>query len=87
MTKYLEIVFIQNEEAETPLKILEEQGENAAMNYLRQWDYGDDNGEIYDRNPGGSGDSVYRKGNYVMTYNTSLGYIGLCKIIDEEEQK
>ena len=87
MTKYLEIVFIQNEEAETPLKILEEQGEDAAMNYLRQWDYSDDDGEIYDRNPGGSGDSAYRKGNYVMTYNTSLGYIGLCKIIDEEEQK
>ena len=87
MTKYMEIVFIQNEEAETPLKILEEQGEDAAMNYLRQWDYSDDDGEIYDRNPGGSGDSAYRKGNYVMTYNTSLGYIGLCKIIDEEEQK
>ena len=87
MKKYMEIVFIQNEEAETPLKILEEQGEDAAMNYLRQWDYGDDDGEFYDRNPGGSGDSAYRKGNYVMTYNTSLGYIGLCKIIDEEEQK
>lgn len=87
MAKYLEIVFIQNEEAETPLKILEEQGEDAAMNYLRQWDYGDEDGEIYDENPGGSSDSVYRKGNYVMTYNTSLGYVGLCKIIDEEEQK
>ena len=87
MKKYMEIVFIQNEEAETPLKILEEQGEDAAMNYLRQWDYGDDDGEIYYRNPGGSGDSAYRKGNFVMSYNTSLGYIGLCKIIDEEEQK
>ena len=81
MQEYLNIVFIQNEEAEEPLNILEEQGEGAALQYLRQWDYGEDDGEAYDENPGGSGDFIYREGNYMMTYNTSLGYIGLCKII------
>lgn len=86
MSKYLNIVFIQNEEAAEPLKILEEQGESAALRYLRQWDYGENDGEIYDENPGGSGDSTYREGNYIMTYNTSLEYIGLCKIIKNTEE-
>lgn len=88
MQKFLNIVFIQNEEAEEPLRILEDQGEGAALRYLRQWDYreddGEDDGEVYDENPGGNGDSVYREGNYILTYNTSLGYIGLCKIMETE---
>ena len=83
-SRTLNIVFIQNEEAEEPLRILEDQGEGAALRYLRQWDYREEEGEVYDENPGGSGDSVYREGNYIMTYNTSLGYIGLCKIMETE---
>ena len=79
MPQFLNIVFIQNEDAAEPLKILEEQGESAALQYLCQWDYAENDGETYDENPRGSGDSVYREGNYIMTYNTSLGYIGLCK--------
>lgn len=86
MSQFLSIVFIQNEEAEESLKILEEYGEAAALRYLRQWDYGESDGEIYDENPGGSGDSVYCEGSYVMTYNTSLEYIGLCKIIENTEE-
>ncbi|OQA82032.1 MAG: hypothetical protein BWY31_03441 [Lentisphaerae bacterium ADurb.Bin242] len=81
MKEYMSIVFIQNEEAEEPLNILEAQGKGAALQYLRQWDYGEDDGETYPENPAGSGDSTYREGNYIMSYNSSMGYIGLCKII------
>ena len=84
MQQFLNIVFIQNEEAEEPLRILEDQGEGAALRYLRQWDYREDEVEVYDENPGGSGDSVYREGNYILTYNTSLCYIELCKIMETE---
>lgn len=87
MTKYQEIVFMQNENAEEALKILNEQGEEAAMNHLKQWDYGENEGEIYEQNPGGSNDHIYRQGDCIMTYNESLGYIGLCRIINEENQK
>ena len=81
---YMEIVFMQGENAEEVLTILEAQGEESAMEFLLQWENGDDNGEIYDQNPGGSCDSVYQRGDYIMTYNLSLGYIGLCKIINGE---
>ena len=84
MQQFLNIVFLQNEEAAKPLKILKEQGEAAALQFLCQWDYAEDDGEVYEENPGGNGDSVYREGNYIMTYNTSLGYIGLCKIMGTE---
>ena len=84
MAHYEEIVFIEHEEAAEPLAILEEQGEEAAMNYLRQWDYGDHDGEIFDENPAGSGDHVYWKDGYVMSYNTYFQYIGLCKIINDD---
>ena len=84
MPQFLNIVFIQNENAAEPLKILEEQGESAALQYLCQWDYAENDGETYDENPRGSGDFVYHEGNYIMTYNTSLGYIGLCKIIHSD---
>lgn len=48
MRKFLSIVFIQNEEAEEPLEILEEHGKSTALQYLKQWDYGENDGEIYD---------------------------------------
>jgi hypothetical protein len=46
--KYYEIVFMQGEEAEEPLKILEDKGESAAIEYLKDWDYGKEN-----EHPGG----------------------------------
>lgn len=46
MQKFQEIVFIQGEEAEEPLNILDSEGESAALQYLAQWDYGENDGEI-----------------------------------------
>lgn len=86
MQKFQEIVFIQGEEAEEPLNILDNEGESAAFQYLAQWDYGENDGEIYDEIPAGSNDSTYREDCYIMNYNTSLGYIGLCKMIEAKQE-
>ena len=51
MQKFQEIVFIQGEEAEEPLNLLDNEGESAALQYLAQWDYGENDGEIYDEIP------------------------------------
>lgn len=82
MREYLSIVFIHNEEAEEPLNILDNEGESAALQYLARWDYGENDGEIYDEIPAGSDDSIYHEDGYIMNYNTSLSYIGLCKMIE-----
>ena len=86
MQKFQEIVFIQGEEAEEPLNILDSEGESAALQYLAQWNYGENDGEIYDEIPAGSNDSTYTEDCYIMNYNTSLGYIGLCKMIEAKQE-
>ena len=48
--------------------------------------YGENDGEIYDEIPAGSNDSTYREDRYIMNYNTSLGYIGLCKMIEAKQE-
>jgi hypothetical protein len=80
---YQEVVFMQGEEAREPLKVLEDQGEQAALEYLKQWDAGE-GGEESEEAPWGTSDTVYwneerhRDEDYVMSYNKGLEYIGLC---------
>jgi len=79
---YANIVFMQSsQDTAEPLRILEEQGEHAALEYLKQWDYGDS----YEENNepcAGTDDTIYREGPYIMSYNTRLEYIGLERVID-----
>ena len=76
------IVFIQGDEADEPLGILSDNGEEAAIEYLAQWDYGDETqsatGYGSPDDCAGTHDTVYIVGNYALTYNLGLGYIGLC---------
>jgi hypothetical protein len=80
---YYNIVFIQNDfEAEEPFQILNEKGEDALIEYLKQWDFGGEsehcmNGSV--DKPWGSSDSIYRKGFYILSYNEQLGYVALTR--------
>ena len=86
---YGEIIFMQGEEADEALQILNTQGEDAALQHLMQW-----------HSPGqhmgsqelghGSSDQTYEKDGYTMAWNTPLNYIGLqyaLSGLDEEEEK
>lgn len=82
MPKYQRIVFMQGEEADEALAILDEHGEDAAVEHLSQWDYGDGGGEIMDEPASGDSDDVHEtEDGYRLSYNTRLGYIGLESII------
>ncbi|MFW6219308.1 MAG: hypothetical protein ACOC33_00440 [bacterium] len=82
--KYENVVFLQGEEAEEPLQILKEKGEDAALEYLKQWhDPGNHEGD--DKLNHGTNDDVYEKDNYIMSYNDSLGYIGLQYEFEDDE--
>jgi hypothetical protein len=76
---YETIVFMQDSNAEEALKILEEDGEDAAVDYLSQWDNGD-GGEETKEEPWGKGDTLYKTGDLVLSYNTGVGYIGLARV-------
>lgn len=81
--EYADIVFMQGHEAEEVMDILNQQGQEAAMNHLKQWD----NGEYHNvtENPFGSQDKLYRQGDYVMGYNTGIPYIGLSKLMTSDD--
>lgn len=79
--KFRDVVFIQGEGATEPLRILDEQGEQSATDYLSQWDCGE--GEERDREPWGSSDYTFESGCYVLSYNLRLGYIGLTERLSE----
>ena len=60
-----------------------------ALDYLLQWDYEPESMEVYDHSPAGFRDEterVERDGRvFEMSYNVGLSYIGLCELIEEEE--
>jgi hypothetical protein len=75
---YQQIVFIQGDEAIEPLSILEEHGQSALFDYCLQWDMGDGGDESNDA-PWGKDDDLFQFEDYFLSYNTRIGYVGLCK--------
>lgn len=76
MTIYSRIVFLQGDEAYEPLQILKDQGADIAMEYMKQWDYGDSY-ETSDTPSHGASDDIYEDSFYILSWNDSLNYIGL----------
>jgi hypothetical protein len=83
--KYEDIVFICGDEATEPLKILDKHGRKALLDYLLQWDYGEER-PVRDETAAGRGDTQYRSGQWLVSYNLRLGYCGLERAIESEAQ-
>lgn len=81
--KYEDIIFLHqdSEEAYEAFAILEDRGEHETMEFLKQWDYGECPVEERPDAPWGKYDKNYQEGDYIMSYNMGLGYIGLIKVI------
>ncbi len=77
MTAYERVVFMQGEDAEEALSILEEQGRDAAIDYLAEW-HNCGSHEEEDAPAAGEDDYTYEtEDGYLLSYNLRLGYIGL----------
>lgn len=75
---YEAIVFLTDDDAAEPMRILREQGEQAALGYLKRWHQPGEGTLISTRNnPWKDEDSLFRDGEYVMYYNSTIPYIGL----------
>ena len=84
--RWVSVVFLQGDEADRPLRILGELGHVDAVDYLAQWDYGDEttdaameNGYVYDEPGEGTNDRVMRSGDYALVVNAQLGYVSLLR--------
>jgi len=74
--KYEVVVFLQGQEAEEPLQILHNEGQDAAMEFLKSWHMlGNHMGSSQLGH--GSSDQTYEKDGYYMSWNDRIGYIGL----------
>lgn len=74
--RFENVVFLQGEEADEPLKILDEKGEDDAIEYLKQW-HNTGEHETNSKVGAGASDYTYSKDGYLLIWNTRLGYIGL----------
>lgn len=74
--RYESVVFMQGDEANEVMDILNNDGRDAAMEYLKQWH---DLGHHMGSNKIGAGtqDKTYEKDGYIMNWNPYLPYIGL----------
>lgn len=74
--KYEDVVFLQGQEADEPLQILQNDGQDAALEYLKSWHML--GSHMGNSNLGhGSADQTYEKDGYIMSWNNRIGYIGL----------
>lgn len=88
--RWLNVVFLQGDEADAVLDLIDRDGADAAIEHLAQWDYGDEttdaaleNGYVYDDQPPSNGtDQTVTSSEYAVTYNHALGHVGLYRQLD-----
>lgn len=87
-SRWISVVFLQGDEADELLDLIDHSGPAAAIEYLQQWDFGDEttdaalaNGYVYDRIPAAITDrTVEVDGSpYALTYSPSFGYVSLLR--------
>jgi hypothetical protein len=92
-SRWVNVVFLQGDEADRPLRILGELGHVDAVDYLAQWDCGDEtteaaleNGYVYDEPGEGTNDQVAISGDYALVVNPHIGYVSLLRRYTEPDR-
>ena len=87
---WVNIVFLDGEEADRVLDLIDREGSTAGVLYLSQWDMGADTvddaiaiGHTYDELPSSASDKTATVDAYTMIYNPSLGHVALYRNPDE----
>ena len=82
----ISVVFLQGDEADEVLGLIDAQGTDAAIEHLTGYDYGDEtveaaiaNGHVYDKPQAGALDRTATRDVYTLTYSTFLGHVGLYR--------
>lgn len=87
--RWISVVFLQGDEADEALELIDRDGTDAAIEHLAGYDYGEEtvdaaleNGYVYDTLPIGAADRVATRDVYTLTYNHALGHVGLVREFD-----
>lgn len=91
--RYFNVVFMQDSEGYNLCDLITEYGVDAAIEYLAQWDYGDEtvnaaisNGDVHEDVETFHGDRTAVSGPYTLVYNLGFGHASLLKefaVIDQ----
>ena len=93
--RWISVVFLQGDEADAVLSMIDLRGAIAAIQHLQQWDYGDEtidaaltNGYVYDRIPAGRTDRIIEDDGspYALTYSKQFGYVSLLRRYPDEPE-
>lgn len=83
--RYAHIIFLQGDDYDQADQFAEAQDEWCAgmVEYLSQWENGEE--EITGSIGNGTSDSVEYVGDFVLTWNTRMGYAGLARSIGDDD--
>ncbi len=84
MKLYYNIVFIDESADSFVGDFLAGTVKNAVMlEYLKSWDYGNESEHSPQPEPShGGNDEIFESGDYILSWNTGLGYVGLDRVSD-----
>ena len=87
------IVFLQGQDADEVLGLIDRDGPEAAISHLAGFDMGEEttqaaliNGYVYDTIPTGALDRTTTAGGYALTYNRDLGHVSLLRTHPERRE-
>lgn len=85
--RWISVCFLQGDDADELLQMIDDEGTDAALAYLKNWDYGDEttqaaleNGYVYDLPPSGPLEQEVRSDNYDMTFSHSFRHVRLYRL-------
>lgn len=77
MARYERVIFAQTDDADEPLSILDNDGEDAAIEYLSEWHNPGEHETADDLSAGSSDRTFESDDGYILSWNQGLRYIGL----------
>lgn len=84
--RWVSIVFLQGEDADQVLDLIDRDGPDAAITHLSGYDYGAEttdaalsNGHVYEKIPTSGREQMAADGDYRMTYNPAVGHVALYR--------
>ncbi|GAA2963285.1 aminotransferase class IV [Microbacterium schleiferi] len=93
VSRWMSVVFLQGQDADQVLAIIDRDGTDAAIEHLAGFDMGDEttqaalvNGYVYDTIPTGHLDRTTTNGEYTLTYNHDHGHVSLLRRQPESQE-
>lgn len=90
--RWVNVVFLDRGQADGVLDLIDEDGAQAGITHLSQWDTGQEttdaameNGYVYDQPPAAEGDKLITEGDYTISYNQQMGHVALYRSIPAPE--